>query len=125
MSRTWIAAIVVGATAIAGAAGWMATRRGADRRSEAIAAGANVLFITVDTVRADHVPAYGYAGVQTPTMTQLAADGVRFGEAFTPVPMTLPAHASIFTGLLPFHHGVRDNGGFRLEARHPTLTSAL
>lgn len=85
----------------------------------------NVLVITVDTLRADRLSAYGAAGIATPAISQLAAEGTTFQWAFTPVPLTLPAHASIFTGLQPFRHGVRNNGGFYLDAQHATLASTL
>ncbi len=87
--------------------------------------GRNVLVITVDTLRADHLPTYGYQKLATPAISRLAQEGVRFDLAFTPVPLTLPAHASIFTGRLPFRHGVRDNGGFYVDAGQPTLAATL
>ena len=90
-----------------------------------VAAKANVLLITLDTLRADRLPPYGYTGVQTPALARLAREGVRFAAAYAPVPLTLPSHASMFTGLLPPTHGVRDNGGFYLNATHPTLAEAL
>lgn len=89
------------------------------------AIGANVLLISVDTLRADRLPAYGYTAVETPAMSRLASEGVRFRAAYTPVPLTLPAHSSLFTGVLPIHHDVRDNGGSHLDARHPTLAETL
>jgi choline-sulfatase len=70
----------------------------------------NLLIITVDTLRADHVGAYGYQGARTPVMDGLARRGVRFSQAFSHVPLTLPSHCSLFTGFLPLTHGVRDNG---------------
>ena len=85
----------------------------------------NVLVITIDTLRADRLPMYGAAGVETPAISRLAAEGATFQWAFTPVPLTLPAHASIFTGLQPFRHGVRDNGGFYLDSAQRTLASTL
>ena len=78
------------------------------------AAGSNVLLITIDTLRADRVGAYGNPSGLTPALDRLAHSGLRFDAAFTPVPMTLPAHASILTGLEPFSHGIRNNTGFRL-----------
>src|SRR5690242_2458720 len=74
-----------------------------------IAAGGNVLLITIDTLRTDRVGAYGSAAGLTPTLDGLAAHGIRFETTFTPVPMTLPAHASILTGLDPPSHGIRNN----------------
>jgi choline-sulfatase len=85
------------------------------------AAGLNVLIVTLDTTRADHLGCYGYAPAATPVLDRLAAGGVRFAEAVTVAPETLPAHATLFTGLLPPRHGVRVNGEDRLESRHVTL----
>jgi len=94
-----------------------ACRRQAD---EGIAAsgslrGANVLLVTIDTLRQDRVGAYGNANGLTPTLDRLASSGVRFAHAFTPAPLTLPAHASILTGLLPRRHGIHNNTSFRLD----------
>ena len=81
----------------------------------------NVLLITLDTTRADRLGCYGYAAAATPHLDRLAADGVRFAQAISPAPLTLPAHASLFTGRNPFAHGVRNNGHFVLPADVPTL----
>lgn len=89
------------------------------------AAGFNVLVITLDTTRADRLGCYGYGAAETPVLDALAAEGVRFSDAVTVVPVTLPAHATIFTGLDPPNHGVRNNGEFRLTADHPTLAEIL
>jgi arylsulfatase A-like enzyme/tetratricopeptide (TPR) repeat protein len=70
----------------------------------------NVLLITLDTTRADRLGCYGYAPAKTPVLDGLARDGVRFARAYCPVPLTLPSHASILTGLYPLGHGVRNNG---------------
>jgi len=85
----------------------------------------NVLLITLDTTRADRIGAYGYAKARTRHLDRLAAEGVRFAQAFSPAPITLPAHASIFTGLYPFEHGVRNNGNFYLGDHVPTLATVL
>jgi arylsulfatase A-like enzyme/tetratricopeptide (TPR) repeat protein len=85
----------------------------------------NLLLITLDTTRADHLGCYGWARARTRHLDQLAAEGVRFERAFSPAPITLPAHASILTGLYPFHHGVRNNGNFYLGDRVPTLATIL
>src|SRR5262245_12928519 len=69
----------------------------------------NVLLITVDTVRADRLGAYGYAKAATPVMDRLAREGVRFADATTQAPLTGPAHAALLTGLYPARLGVRDN----------------
>ena len=70
----------------------------------------NVVLITVDTLRADHLGCYGAPAVETPAIDRLAADGVRFENAFSPVPLTLPAHWTVLSGLQPWRHGVIDNG---------------
>jgi len=85
----------------------------------------HVILISIDTLRSDHLPAYGYRGVATPAIDGLAADGIVYEHAFSHVPLTLPAHASIFTGLLPAHHGVRDNAAFRLGEKTPTIATML
>src|SRR5262245_39520892 len=73
-----------------------------------------VVLISIDTLRSDHLPAYGYRAIATPNIDALAADGIVFERAFANVPLTLPSHATIFTGLLPAAHGVRDNAGYVL-----------
>jgi arylsulfatase A-like enzyme/Tfp pilus assembly protein PilF len=83
--------------------------------------GDNVLFITVDTLRADRLPAYGGKGLETPTVDALAARGVLFERCVTAAPLTLPSHTTIFSGTLPIHHGVRDNGAFTVPAELPLL----
>jgi arylsulfatase A-like enzyme/Flp pilus assembly protein TadD len=70
----------------------------------------NVLLITLDTTRADHVGCYGDPLARTPSLDGLAAGGVRFSRVYCPAPLTLPSHASIMTGLYPLKHGVRNNG---------------
>ncbi|MCP5113163.1 MAG: sulfatase-like hydrolase/transferase, partial [bacterium] len=84
-------------------------------------AGYNVLVITTDTTRADHIGCYGNLGVKTPVIDQLAKDGILFAEAITPSPSTLPAHTSLLTGLFPHHHGVRANGTFKVAEEVTTL----
>lgn len=81
----------------------------------------NVLLVTIDTLRADRVGCYGYRNAETPTLDRLAREGVRFEKAFSPIPLTLPAHASILTGTYPPYHGVRDNSGFVLRPQHTSL----
>ena len=85
----------------------------------------NILFFTLDTTRADHLGCYGYKGIETPVIDRLAETGVLFNNATCQVPLTLPSHASIFTGTYPFYHGVRDNGGFYLEPDKITLAEVL
>ena len=85
------------------------------------AAGFNILLVTLDTTRADRIGSYGYGPAATPVLDRLAAAGVRFAEAVTVAPETLPAHATLFTGLLPPGHGVRINTEGRLGSRHQTV----
>jgi choline-sulfatase len=84
----------------------------------------NVFLITIDTLRADHVHCYGYDRIQTPALDQLATEGIRFTQAFTPSPITNSSHASILTGLLPSSHGVSDFG-VPLAEGHTTVAQLL
>ena len=84
-----------------------------------------VILISIDTLRSDHLPAYGYRAIATPNLDRLARDGVVFERAFSNVPLTLPSHATIMTGLLPPEHGVRDNAGSHLDASTQTIASML
>lgn len=93
---------------LAGLALLPACRRGPD--PHAVARDYNVLLITLDTTRADHLGCYGNPTVRTPNLDALAAGGVRFTQCTATVPITLPSHTSIMTGTYPFVHGVRDNG---------------
>jgi arylsulfatase A-like enzyme/predicted Zn-dependent protease len=85
----------------------------------------SILLVTIDTLRADHVGCYGDREAETATIDRLAAEGVRFEEARSHVPLTAPSHATILTGVLPPRHGVRGNGMFRLKSDVPTLAEAL
>jgi arylsulfatase A-like enzyme/tetratricopeptide (TPR) repeat protein len=85
----------------------------------------NLLLITLDTVRADRLGCYHYAAAQTPQIDRLAASGLRFEQATTTVPLTLPAHSSLMTGTFPGWHGVKDNGGFYLDDDQLTLAEVL
>ncbi|MFN0152168.1 MAG: sulfatase-like hydrolase/transferase [bacterium] len=89
------------------------------------AAGWNVLLITLDTTRRDRIGCYGYALAETPAIDALASRGVRFDDAVTSAPLTLPSHATMFTGLYPPRHGVRDNGRQSLAPAHETLAEVL
>src|SRR5712692_7602395 len=80
----------------------------------------NVLLVTIDTLRADHLGCYGHGGAATPTIDALAARGVRFVTAIAHVPLTGPSHASILTGRTPLGHGFRDNGGYVIPAEAKT-----
>ena len=81
----------------------------------------SVLLITLDTTRPDRLGCYGAAGNPTPNLDALAASGIRFDDAWTPVPVTLPSHTTMMTGCYPIVHGVRDNGDTRYDGRIPTL----
>ena len=85
----------------------------------------NILLITLDTTRADHLPAYGYQLGRTPNLDRLAAGGVLFERAVAAAPITLASHVSLFTSLYPFAHGVRNNGSAALSDKLPTLATAL
>ena len=85
----------------------------------------NVIFITIDTLRADHLGCYGYKQVQTPNIDALAQSSARFTRAFTPVPITLPSHTAIFTGSFPMATGMHDFSGNRLPASAVTLAKVL
>jgi arylsulfatase A-like enzyme/Flp pilus assembly protein TadD len=85
----------------------------------------NVLLISIDTLRADHVGAYGFPRPTTPHIDALAREGVLFKNVRTPVPMTLPAHVSMLTGTLPPTHGLRDNLLNRLPEESQTLAERL
>jgi len=83
--------------------------------------GANLLVITLDTTRADCLGAYGGEGNHTPNLDTLAREGIRFENCVTPVPLTLPAHVSLFTGRTPLAHQVRNNARYALGPEELTL----
>src|SRR5689334_18784824 len=85
----------------------------------------NLLLVTIDTLRPDRLGCYGYSKIETPNLDQLAKKGVLFENAVTPTPLTAPSHASIFTGVNPTVHKVRDTGGFILGSSHHTLAEIL
>ena len=88
--------------------------------------GAPVFVISIDTLRSDHLPAYGYGGVATPHLDAFRRDGILFERAYSQSPMTLPSHLSLLTGLLPYEHGVRDNLGFQFDPNaHESLPAVL
>ena len=95
---------------------WSATRTRTD---------GPIILISIDTLRADRLPAYGYAQGSAPVIDALAADGVLFEQAYAQSPQTLPSHTSMFTGQFPFKHGVRDNIGFVLPEGATTLAHRL
>ena len=85
----------------------------------------NVVLITIDTLRADHVGCYGYKQIKTPNIDGLAAEGSRFERAFAAVPVTLPSHSAILTGTYPMLSGMHDFSGNKLSPLQPTLASVL
>lgn len=85
----------------------------------------NVVLVTADTLRADHLPLYGYQRLSTPNLDRLAKGGVVFEQASTVIPLTMPSHSSMFTGTFPMYHGVRDNGGYYLDPSAVTLAETL
>jgi arylsulfatase A-like enzyme len=84
-----------------------------------------VVIITLDTTRADRLPVYGHASLAAPAIERLARDGAVFDRAESVAPLTLTAHTSLFPGLYPPRHGVRDNADTPLDAKHATLAEAL
>lgn len=110
---TKIAVVVAGLVALV-IAGTLARRRFTPRRP------VGVLFVTIDTLRADRCSAYGYALPTTPRLEGLARDGVLFEAAYAPMATTAPSHATMFTGLVPRSHGVVKNG-YVVPADLPTL----
>jgi len=131
LAATFGACGVVGAGGSWGCAGEGAAGPEAERPAEsrpapaADSAARDVLLITVDTLRAD---ALGFAGnerVATPALDRLAAAGRAYSRAHAHNVVTLPSHANVLTGRLPFEHGVRDNSGFTLPERVPTAATLL
>ncbi len=87
---------------------------------------APVILISIDTLRADHLPAYGYTKVDTPHIDALRRDSILYRNAYSHCPMTLPSHLSMLTGLEPQYHGVRDNAGFHFDgSKNSTIPSVL
>jgi arylsulfatase A-like enzyme len=84
----------------------------------------NLVLITIDTLRADRIGAYGYAAARTPAMDALAVRGARFERAFATAPITLPSHASILSGRYPRGHGARHNG-MPVDAAAPLITETF
>ena len=85
----------------------------------------NLLIVTFDTTRADHIGCYGNQSIQTPNIDRLAADGIRFEHAYAAAPITLPSHTTLMTGAYPMAHGVRDNGSFVVTEDQTTLAEIL
>ena len=116
--------VAVGILILAGAAAFYLFRF-----RSSVASGAfknyNVLFITLDTTRADHLPIYGYDRVKTPSLDRLGSSSFVFDDAISHVPLTLPSHTAMLTGMLPISNGMRDNAGFFLDQKITTLPEIL
>jgi arylsulfatase A-like enzyme len=115
---TFILAIAALGTALAAAGGWRYARASAPVPGP-------VILISIDTLRADHLPAYGYRSVITPAIDALARDGVVFEHAYSHATQTLPSHAAMMTGRMPFENGVRDDDGGPLAASERPLAQML
>ena len=87
--------------------------------------GAPVIVVSIDTLRSDHLPMYGYSRVETPALAAFRKEAILFERAFSHAPLTLPSHGSLFTGTLPAVHGLRDNLGYRLSDKVPTIAGLL
>lgn len=124
MASNWVTTILVVAILVAAAVGQKAgaTRQNVTARS---APKPNVILITIDTLRADHVGCYGARSVKTPTLDSLAHDGVVFERAISQVPLTWPSHAVILTGTYPFQNGVQDFTGEPLGPQFRSVAQAF
>ena len=121
--RRWrfalILAVVAAAVVAAAAGGWRFAR------TSSSPSNGPIILISIDALRADHLPLYGYRNVRTPAIDALAAEGVMFERAYAHSPQTLPSHASILSGQLPFETGVRDNVGFTIRPDAKLLPQML
>src|SRR5919202_5752995 len=115
---TFIIFLAALGTTLAAVGGWRYARASAPLSGP-------IIVVSIDTLRADHLPAYGYAHVKTPAIDALAADGVVFERAYSHAPQTLPAHAALLSGRLPFETGVRDNIGFAVKPGERLLPQML
>src|SRR5438105_7070223 len=95
------------------------------RQAARIPVDAPIILISIDTLRSDHLPAYGYTKIETPGIDSLRADSILYERAYSHCPLTLVSHASIFTGLLPAEHGIRDNLGYNLNPKAKTLAELM
>ena len=85
----------------------------------------NVILISIDTCRADHLNCYGFTRKTTPNIDAIAGEGILFKNAITPIPLTLPAHSSMLTGTYPLYHKVRDNLNHKLDESNVTVAEIL
>ena len=84
-----------------------------------------IVLISMDTTRADYLSCYGYRHKTTPNIDDLAKEGILFENVISPIPLTLPAHSSMFTGTIPPYHGVHDNTYYKLASSNITLSEIL
>lgn len=112
-------------TIVISLAATLAVACGGDSSRAPVFKGAPIILISVDTLRADRLPLYGYKGVETPALARLAGDGIVFANAYSHVPLTLPSHATMMTGRLPYENGVRSNIGYRLSSEGMKLPQLL
>jgi arylsulfatase A-like enzyme/Tfp pilus assembly protein PilF len=124
IQRVWILRLAFAATLLAGLACAAQTVRARTAPAK-IQSRPNVILITIDTLRADHVGCYGAQDVKTPTLDALAADGVAFERAFSQVPLTWPSHTVILTGTYPFQNGVQDFTGPPLAPQFRSVAQAF
>jgi arylsulfatase A-like enzyme/Tfp pilus assembly protein PilF len=123
--RPGFAALAAFALNVVAGAVWFLSCRASPALTSGACRGCNVLLITIDTLRADRVGAFGGPAGLTPNLDRLASEGVQLTRAYTAAPLTLPAHASILTATSPPVHGLRTNGLFRLGPAIPTLATVL
>lgn len=93
--------------------------------SNSSATPGNVILISIDTCRADYLSCYGHQRITTPNLDKLAKHALLFENVISPVPITLPAHGSMLTGLIPPSHGARDNIGYQLSPSNLTLAEIM
>jgi arylsulfatase A-like enzyme/tetratricopeptide (TPR) repeat protein len=115
---TFILATVAAGTALAAVGGWRFARASAP-------VSGPIVLVSVDALRADRLPVYGYKAIETPAIDALSADGVVFDHAYSHAPLTLPAHASLLSGRLPFETGVRGTAGFMVGSAERMLAEVL
>jgi arylsulfatase A-like enzyme len=115
---TFILIVVALSACLAAFGGWRFARASAPVNGP-------IILISVDSLRADHLPVYGYRSGEAPAIDSLGADGIVFERSYSHVPQTLPAHASLLTGRLPFETDVRDGAGFTLSGSVRTIAEML
>ncbi|OGA44994.1 MAG: hypothetical protein A3G25_18350 [Betaproteobacteria bacterium RIFCSPLOWO2_12_FULL_63_13] len=115
---TFILVLVAVCTVLAAVGGWRYARASAP-------VSGPIIILSVDALRADHLPVYGYRDLRTPAIDALAADGIVFERAYSHAPQTLPACTSLLSGRLPFETGVRDNVGFSVREAERLVAEIL